>query len=129
MTFKPITLPQNKRIDAEQLLDEMKVAFADHLDSVDTGQKERGQSEIKIIVRLNRDATEADETTANTVLEAHTPAEKTRDEQRTIDNAETVKRVLARDFAAIRALPANARQDAILDALEDTQKLLKALFS
>jgi hypothetical protein len=122
---KQASFDQNKLIDAEKLHEEMKTALGDKYISMDTGQRERGKDETKIIVRATEDATEDDLKAVEAVIANHQPPAIPAEQQRTIDRAEAWKRMVAKDFVAIRKLPAAERQDAILDMLEDVQKLLQ----
>jgi hypothetical protein len=119
---------QPKHINHDRLHEEMKAALGEKYESMDTGVKlTREDTELKIIVRVSDDATEADTATVEKVLADHNPELLSSEQQRVKDRADAYERVKNADFAALRRKQKAEKDDAVIDLLEDIQRIMRGV--
>lgn len=126
MTLKAAPFKQPERVNADRLKEELREAFGDRFDSVDTGIKFTNDPAEKpsVVVRVI-DPSVADGEIIEQVLAAHNPDVLSEGQQRMKDRADSHKAFIAADFAIIRAMPKSQRDEVVIDLLEHIQKLMR----
>lgn len=145
-TKKLGVFPQDKPINPDRLYEELKTALGEKLLALDTGQMkfmpkmdaggspvldENKQPVIEeagpfIHITVSGEATADDLAAAEQLLKAHDPANLSVRQQREKEAIDAYARLGATDFAAIRKLDAAGQLAAILDLMEDWQRLMVA---
>lgn len=93
---------------------------------MDTGVKfTRNDKEPKILVRVSDDVTDADTAIIESILTAHNPALLSTEQQRGKDRSDAYERIKKADFAELRRKPKAEKDDAVVDLLEDIQRIIR----
>lgn len=120
---------QPEKINPDRLHEEIAAALGAKYESMDTGVKfTRDPAELpKILVRVTDDATETDSAIVESVIAAHKPDALSVEQQRMKDRADAYERVKGADFAALRRKPKAEKDEAVIDLLEDIQRIMRGV--